>query len=92
MVTIKPKGHEAGQDASGRLFDTLLSRQGFTRDNQLAEWLGYHRTAISNIRRGAQPVSAPMRDVVAEKAGMTLEQVERLIRQPRFRTQQKGGA
>lgn len=81
---IKPKPPVKHVDASGRLFDTLCQRNGFTTDAQLAKWMNMPRSSISRIRHGGQAVTDSMILAAVEKGGMTVAEVRRLIAKPRF--------
>lgn len=84
---IRPRGHQPGTDVSGKLFDTIMQRHGFTRDTQLANYFGLARSSVSRVRNGTGTVSQGMRLTIIQKEGWTVEQIEKLIRQPRFKVQ-----
>lgn len=83
MKKVRPKGHEEGQDASGKLFETLKERHGFVSDRQLSDHFGLHRSSVSRVRHGG-PVTLAMKLAIIAKDKMPLEEIERLIKKPRF--------
>lgn len=84
MEKSKPRGHVVGSDASGRLFDTLRMKHGFTNDRQLGDWFGLHRSSVSRVRHGKGPVSNAMRLAIMAKDGLTVSEIDKLIKKPRF--------
>lgn len=91
---VKPRGHQPGSDVSGKLFDTIMQRHGFTRDAQLANYFGLARSSVSRVRNGTGTVSQGMRLTIIQKEGFSVEQIDKLIKQPRFKVtaQQQEGA
>lgn len=82
--SVIPRGSKTGDDLSGRLFDTLRQNRGFTNDRQLADFFGMHRSSVSRVRHGGGPVTQGMKLAIISKTGMSLDDIEKLIKKPRF--------
>jgi len=62
---------QQGPDMSGKLFDVIMKKQKITKEKDLAEYLGEHQTAISQVRNGHREISAEMLMRILDKTGMT---------------------
>lgn len=60
-----------GPDLSGKLFDVIMKKRKFTKEKELAEYLGEHISAISQIRNGHREISAEMLVRILDTTGMT---------------------
>lgn len=66
-------------DNSGTLFDHIKTKRKFKRDGELAEFLGEHRSIISEIRHGKRLVNSELLVRICEKAGISLKAAKAMI-------------
>lgn len=89
MKKTTPRKYREGlDDASGELFDFLRKKRGLKNDAALGVYFGLHRSSVSRVRNGKGPVSLAMREAIMRKEGMSVAELDRLIKRPRFPTQE----
>lgn len=68
-----------GPDNSGALFDSIMKKNKFTRDIELAEYLDEYPSAISQIRTGKRQIGPALLVRICGKTGLTLKAAQAKI-------------
>lgn len=66
-------------DKSGALFDHIKAKKKFTRDGDLAEFIGANRSEVSEIRHGHREVSPVLLVRICERTGMSLKAAQAML-------------
>ena len=66
-------------DASGKLFDTIIVKNNLKNDAALARFLEIQPPNISKIRHGTMPVGDSLKINIHKRTGLSIAKIEELI-------------